>query len=122
MRSPYGRIRAGGRIGGAAARVRSGTRAARPGKMDTGPRRGRRTRGAIVTAITEADLRARVRALIEEVDVHDRVAFRGAQYDRGLAWVHFPAGRGGLGLPHRMHTIVTDELRAWRGPPQRCRW
>ena len=23
--------------------------------------------------------------------------FRGVQYDLGLAWVHFPEGRGGLG-------------------------
>ena len=35
------------------------------------------------------------------------MTFRGAQYDRGLAWVHFPEGFGGLGLeppratPHR---------------------
>ncbi|MEC8730788.1 MAG: acyl-CoA dehydrogenase, partial [Actinomycetota bacterium] len=24
--------------------------------------------------------------------------FLGAQFDRGLAWVHFPTGHGGLGL------------------------
>ena len=24
--------------------------------------------------------------------------FRGEQYDLGLAWVHFPEGRGGLGM------------------------
>ncbi|HWS47147.1 MAG TPA: acyl-CoA dehydrogenase, partial [Acidimicrobiia bacterium] len=29
----------------------------------------------------------------------DQATFRGAQYDRGLAWVHFPEGFGGLGLP-----------------------
>jgi alkylation response protein AidB-like acyl-CoA dehydrogenase len=28
-----------------------------------------------------------------------QVEFRGRQYDLGLAWVHFPEGRGGLGLP-----------------------
>ncbi len=64
-----------------------------------------------MAAITEDDLRARVRALITDVDAHDRTAFRGAQYDRGLAWVHFPEGRGGLGLAHRMQSIVTEELR-----------
>ena len=26
----------------------------------------------------------------------DDVAFRGARYDAGLAWVHFPKGFGGL--------------------------
>jgi len=29
----------------------------------------------------------------------DPVEFRGRQYDLGLAWVHFPEGLGGLGLP-----------------------
>jgi alkylation response protein AidB-like acyl-CoA dehydrogenase len=28
----------------------------------------------------------------------DRVTFLGEQFDRGLAWVHFPVGSGGLGL------------------------
>ena len=28
----------------------------------------------------------------------DPVTFLGAQFDRGLAWVHFPVGNGGLGL------------------------
>ncbi|MEY4247575.1 MAG: hypothetical protein RIS69_1122, partial [Actinomycetota bacterium] len=28
----------------------------------------------------------------------DNVAFRGARYDHGLAWVHFPEGCGGLGV------------------------
>src|SRR5690606_2491516 len=61
--------------------------------------------------LSEAELRSRVRQLIDEVDVHDRVAFRGAQFDRGLAWVHFPEGKGGLGLPRKAQTIVNDELR-----------
>jgi alkylation response protein AidB-like acyl-CoA dehydrogenase len=64
-----------------------------------------------VTVITEDDVRARVRALIDEVDANDRVAFRGAQFDRGLAWVHFPEGRGGLGLPHKLQTVVAAELQ-----------
>jgi alkylation response protein AidB-like acyl-CoA dehydrogenase len=63
-----------------------------------------------VATITEDDLRARVRALIAEVDATDRVAFRGAQFDRGLAWVHFPEGRGGLGLSPKMQTVVGQEL------------
>jgi hypothetical protein len=28
----------------------------------------------------------------------DQVKFLGEQFDRGLAWVHFPVGNGGLGL------------------------
>ena len=38
------------------------------------------------------------------------MTFRGAQYDRGLAWVHFPEGFGGLGLSPKMQAVVNDEL------------
>jgi len=46
----------------------------------------------------EEALRAAVRDLVAAVDPKDRVAFRGEQWDRGLAMVHFPVGKGGLGL------------------------
>ena len=38
--------------------------------------------------------------------------FRGLQYDLGLAWVHFPEGRGGLGVAPGLQRIVDDRLRA----------
>jgi alkylation response protein AidB-like acyl-CoA dehydrogenase len=60
---------------------------------------------------SESELRERVRQLIADVDADDRVAFRGAQFDRGLAWVHFPEGKGGLGLSPKAQTVVQDELR-----------
>ena len=75
------------------------------------PRVGSARKGSIVAAITEDELRSRVQRLIVEVDATDRVAFRGAQFDRGLAWVHFPEGRGGLGLTPRMQTVVAQELQ-----------
>ena len=37
--------------------------------------------------------------------------FRGAQYDLGLAWVHFPEGRGGLDLAPGLQRHVDDRLR-----------
>ncbi len=37
--------------------------------------------------------------------------FRGAQYDAGLAWVHFPEGFGGLGLASRVQRHVDKRLR-----------
>jgi alkylation response protein AidB-like acyl-CoA dehydrogenase len=45
------------------------------------------------------DLDARIDALIAEHPPaqSDPAVFLGAQYDRGLAWVHFPVGCGGLG-------------------------
>ena len=47
--------------------------------------------------------------------------FRGLQYDLGLAWVHFPEGRGGLGLPPSMQAGVEARLRAAgaKGPDSR---
>ena len=42
--------------------------------------------------------------------------FWGAQYDAGLAWVHFPEGRGGLGLSPSMQQRV-DERLARSGAP-----
>jgi alkylation response protein AidB-like acyl-CoA dehydrogenase len=63
-----------------------------------------------VVEMDESELRERVRTLIAEVDVRDRVAFRGAQFDRGLAWVHFPEGAGGLGLSPGMGMVVAEEL------------
>ncbi len=38
-------------------------------------------------------------------------AFRGAQYDRGLAWVHFPEGFGGLNLPPIVQRHIDRRLR-----------
>ena len=37
--------------------------------------------------------------------------FRGIQYDLGLAWVHFPEGRGGLGVAPSLQRRVDDRLR-----------
>jgi len=49
--------------------------------------------------------------LLDENDPHgDRHAFMGAQFDLGLAWVHFPQGQGGLGLSRRVQSIVDDRL------------
>jgi hypothetical protein len=65
--------------------------------------------------MNEADLRERVRALLKETNPDDpgvsMVDFRGAQFDRGLAWVHFPEGHGGLDLNAKLQTVVYDELQ-----------
>ena len=41
----------------------------------------------------------------------DRVDFRGHQFDRGLAWVHFPEGDGGLGVRPELQGAVARTLR-----------
>jgi len=66
-----------------------------------------------VATITDEELRERTRALLAQVhpDQVDRVRFRGAQFDHGLAWVHFPEGLGGLGLAPGAQRVVQEELR-----------
>ena len=49
--------------------------------------------------------------LLAEADPSDQVAFRGAQYDRGLAWTHFPVGFGGLGADAKLQRVVEERLR-----------
>ena len=40
----------------------------------------------------------------------DRFDFMGAQFDLGLAWVHFPEGEGGLGLSRRLQKRIDERL------------
>jgi alkylation response protein AidB-like acyl-CoA dehydrogenase len=40
----------------------------------------------------------------------DVTEFLGAQYDAGLAWVHFPGGYGGLGLSRKLQPLITSQL------------
>ena len=62
--------------------------------------------------MSDGELRERTRALLEEVhpERDDSVTFRRKQFERGLAWVHFPEGHGGLGLSPRMNVIVHSEI------------
>ena len=46
----------------------------------------------------------------------DRIEFLRARFDAGLAWVHFPVGRGGLGLPPALQPEV-DARFAEAGAP-----
>ncbi|MHB8463951.1 MAG: acyl-CoA dehydrogenase family protein [Acidimicrobiales bacterium] len=42
--------------------------------------------------------------------------FLGAQFDLGLAWVHFPEGHGGLGLSPKLQEVAASRLRAAGAP------
>jgi alkylation response protein AidB-like acyl-CoA dehydrogenase len=66
----------------------------------------------------EADLRERVDALLAAHDpaTTERRAFLEARWDAGLAWVHFPEGLGGLGLPRGLQGLVDDRLEAAGAP------
>ncbi len=50
--------------------------------------------------------------LLSEHDPLDETSFWGAQFDLGLAWVHFPEGYGGLGVSPALQTRVHDRLDA----------
>jgi alkylation response protein AidB-like acyl-CoA dehydrogenase len=45
-----------------------------------------------------------------------RLEFLRARFDAGLAWVHYPVGLGGLGLPRTLQTTVDDEFAAAGAP------
>ena len=60
-------------------------------------------------------------AVAEFLAAHDPTSmsayeFRGAQYDAGLAWVHFPDGYGGLGLPPTLQKRIDSPLREAGAP------
>ncbi len=44
------------------------------------------------------------------------VDFLGAQFDLGLAWVHFPEGQGGLGLNPKVQRLANERIQAAGGP------
>jgi alkylation response protein AidB-like acyl-CoA dehydrogenase len=65
------------------------------------------------------DLRARVRGFCAEHDpaATPRAAFLSAQFDAGLAAVHYPVGHGGLGLPRALQAAADEEF-ARAGAPR----
>jgi alkylation response protein AidB-like acyl-CoA dehydrogenase len=71
--------------------------------------------------LTEEDLRAQVRSFLAEHDPAgmDRLEFLHARYDAGLAWVHYPAGLGGQGLPRSLQPVVDAEFARAGAPGNR---
>jgi alkylation response protein AidB-like acyl-CoA dehydrogenase len=63
-------------------------------------------------------VRAQLDRLLAEHDPRttEPATFWGAQYDLGLAWVHFPEGRGGLGVDPDLQLEVDDALHAAGAP------
>jgi alkylation response protein AidB-like acyl-CoA dehydrogenase len=70
------------------------------------------------TVLTTADIQAKVKEFLAAHDPKEtpRLDFLRARYDAGLAWVHYPEGRGGLGAPRALQT-VTDKAFAAAGAP-----
>jgi alkylation response protein AidB-like acyl-CoA dehydrogenase len=49
-------------------------------------------------------------------DKTDAKVFLGEQFDRGLAWVHFPEGYGGLEASPKLQKIIQERIYAAGGP------
>lgn len=64
------------------------------------------------------ELRQRVRDFLAAHDPGGtpRLEFLRARFDAGLAWVHYPPGLGGLGLPRDLQQVVDAELTAAGAP------
>ena len=73
--------------------------------------------------VRAADLDARVEALLERFppESTSETEFLAAQFDAGLAWVHFPAGLGGLELPAGMQEEINERLRRAGAPSNKLR-
>ncbi len=71
-----------------------------------------------MSEVGPAELRQRVAAFLSEHDPGstDRVEFLRARFDAGLAWVHFPEGLGGLGLPRSLQSGVDAGFAAAAAP------
>ncbi|MFF3515317.1 acyl-CoA dehydrogenase family protein [Streptomyces sp. NPDC002573] len=65
-----------------------------------------------------AELRERTRSLLaaHPPGGTDRLDFLRAQFDAGLAWVHYPEGLGGLGASRSLQPVVDAELQAAGAP------
>jgi alkylation response protein AidB-like acyl-CoA dehydrogenase len=66
------------------------------------------TGGSVGASITAGDLRGQVRDFLAKNDpaATDRLDFLRARFDAGLAWVHYPPGLGGQGLPRALQQAV----------------
>ena len=70
-----------------------------------------------ISSLDKAEQEKRLLKLIEDFleennpNSMDNVDFRGARFDAGLAWVHFPEDEGGLAIPPNMQRIVERRMR-----------
>jgi alkylation response protein AidB-like acyl-CoA dehydrogenase len=67
---------------------------------------------------TAVALRDQVTAFLAEHDpaATEPLEFLRARFDAGLAWVHYPAGLGGQGLPRTLQTAVDAQFAAAGAP------
>ncbi|MDA8372046.1 MAG: acyl-CoA dehydrogenase family protein [Nocardiopsaceae bacterium] len=70
------------------------------------------TSASAEASLDASALRERVAAFVAAHDpaTTDQTDFLAARFDAGLAWVHFPAGEGGLGAPRALQSVVDHEF------------
>ena len=70
------------------------------------------------TIISDVEVQRRVDKLISDYPPSSTsaVKFLGAQFDAGLAWVHFAVGSGGLNASPKHQKIVNEAIAAAGGP------
>jgi alkylation response protein AidB-like acyl-CoA dehydrogenase len=70
------------------------------------------------TDAAEAQVSAAVDAFLAASDPRSMTAqqFRGARFDAGLAWVHWPLGLGGLGVRPQLQRLVEQRMKEAGGP------
>ncbi|MFM8848112.1 MAG: acyl-CoA dehydrogenase family protein [Actinomycetota bacterium] len=75
---------------------------------------------ATITDSARATVEAALDAFLAAHDpkTMDNIAFRGARFDAGLAWVHFPVGHGGLGLRPELNRLIEERVRKAGAQPQ----
>jgi alkylation response protein AidB-like acyl-CoA dehydrogenase len=79
------------------------------------------TAATAATSSTDEETAKVMDAVADLLANHDpsamsRQELRGEQFDRGLAWVHFEEGHGGLGVRPQLQRLVEQELRAAGAP------
>jgi len=74
-----------------------------------------------MTVTTETVEEALDRLLSEHDPKGDPAEFLGARFDRGLAWVWYPEGLGGMAAPRSLQTVVEQRL-ADAGAPHPARF
>ncbi|MFD9428557.1 MULTISPECIES: acyl-CoA dehydrogenase family protein [unclassified Streptomyces] len=72
----------------------------------------------MTASIDAADVRRRTGELLaaHPPATTDRTDFLKARFDAGLAWVHYPAGLGGLDAPRSLQPVIDAELAAAGAP------
>lgn len=74
--------------------------------------------GGIMSEISEAEVLQLAQELVAQYPPSSTsvVDFLGAQFDKGLAWVHFPVGHGGLGISPKFQKTVNECIYAAGAP------